>query len=520
MPQDAIIRADGSGDYTTPQSWEAAEQNQNYGAPTRGLVDGFFDFGASDLVIGGTTAFPAGFTLEPFDSAEGFDGTERQLCGFTTTNSRTIRINTNSAGTIKALELYTTNTGTSGNPVSTNGNNSHTLQDCLVHTLGRKISDPNLIFNNCVVVSERVDTGYNLTGANDFNNTSIFFNNSTRGLETNAGDTITFDDTVAINPSAGGCFVTKNGITQTNTGSSDGTATTVTNLVIADNFENVDPVASGDYRIKAGSPLATNGIGAFIQTGGGLETYNFSGEIGLSLGLTGSSTKTTSVSGELTINADLDGQVSKVTSLDGVIGLTVDQDGSSSKSVDVDGELIVNADQDGQLNKASLMTGQIEMTTDLIGTFSKSTDLESHTFSGSLNSSLGLSGTFTKVSNHSGQLDHSADISGSAIKTSNLEGKLTFNTDQDGTVSKSSDLSGVLSVQTDLNGQSSKIASLIGTMGFSVGLSGNFYTDSVDLYVYTLRIDGVLVEQRFNGEVIEQRFDGQIIEQRFDGTLP
>mgnify|MGYP003646834400 CR=1 FL=1 len=75
MPQNAIIRANGTGDYTTIIAWEAAEQSSDYGTITVGRVDGFFDAGASQTIISGT--WPNGARLEPFDPADAFDGTER-----------------------------------------------------------------------------------------------------------------------------------------------------------------------------------------------------------------------------------------------------------------------------------------------------------------------------------------------------------------------------------------------------------------------------------------------------------
>lgn len=41
MPQNAIIRADGTGDYTSPIAWEAGEQSSNYGSIAVGRLDGF-----------------------------------------------------------------------------------------------------------------------------------------------------------------------------------------------------------------------------------------------------------------------------------------------------------------------------------------------------------------------------------------------------------------------------------------------------------------------------------------------
>jgi large exoprotein involved in heme utilization and adhesion len=73
---------------------------------------------------------------------------------------------------------------------------------------------------------------------------------------------------VVYNDDVGACF--RDTVTQSNNASTDATADTLTNIVVADNFVSTTPLTSGDYRIKSGSPLDTNGIGAFVQSSGGL----------------------------------------------------------------------------------------------------------------------------------------------------------------------------------------------------------------------------------------------------------
>jgi len=49
MPQYAIIKADGTGDYTTVEAWRAAEIKNNYGEMTIGVVDGLVSSGGTLL---------------------------------------------------------------------------------------------------------------------------------------------------------------------------------------------------------------------------------------------------------------------------------------------------------------------------------------------------------------------------------------------------------------------------------------------------------------------------------------
>lgn len=262
MPQNAHIVASG-GDYTTPIAWEAGEQNSDYsGAITVGRVDGFFDAGSSQTDFNG--AWVNGARLECFDSADGFDGTERQLCGLTSAASITLR-NRGHNIELEGLELYNTSTGQAYTNTSNNVGDFHALSCLFKADTHVASAQPGTVTGlgivDCVLVSER---GY--TAAIKFVNSSVFADTtSTVGTSSTAG---TADNTVTVNLQSGNCY--RATITQSNNASTDTTADTLDNIVIADNFESATPVASGDYRIKAGSPLDTNGIGAFIQTSGGV----------------------------------------------------------------------------------------------------------------------------------------------------------------------------------------------------------------------------------------------------------
>lgn len=262
MPQNAIIRADGTGDYTTIIAWEAGEQASNYGSPAVGRVDGFFDQGAVALII--TGGFANGARLEAFDSSIAFDGTKRQLCGLTATQAnRSIRCRQSISIEFEGLEIYSTGTASAG-VIQCDNFGPVTATNCLVNASNNKIAS-NLITAGSVLVSENLsNTADPFTNTNTLNTSSVFAN-STDDIGQSA--TITASDTVSVNTGTGSDFDASD--TLSNTASTDGTADTLTNIVIADNFVNSDPLGSGDYRIKSGSDLDTNGIGAFIQSSGG-----------------------------------------------------------------------------------------------------------------------------------------------------------------------------------------------------------------------------------------------------------
>lgn len=260
MPQNAIIRANGTGDYTTLAAWEAAEQNSDYGSITIGRVDGFFDLGTGFLAISGT--WINGAQLEPFDSADGFDGTERQLCGLTSSNTnRAIRGQT-SGIILNGLEVYLTSTGT-GRTLQGDAVGNITANDCLIHSTASR-SIQTVETNNCVLVTMIGSTGNPMTGTCVLNNSSVF-TDSTQDMGNAA--TVTANDTVSVNAGTGADWDA--GVTQSNNASTDTTADTLDNIVVADEFVSATPVASGDYRILSTGDLALNGIGAFIQSGGG-----------------------------------------------------------------------------------------------------------------------------------------------------------------------------------------------------------------------------------------------------------
>ena len=259
MPQNAIIRANGTGDYTTPQAWEAAEQNSDYGSITTGRLDGFFDVGGTTLEFNG--AWVNGARLEAFDSADGFNGVIRSLCGIQST-VRTIR---NRAHNIELEGLEVISTSASlpayGN---TTGGGDFSVLNCLF----KSVFSESIIASttagsgivNCVLDSTR---GYR--PPIKLVNSSVFADSaSSVGTSSSAG---TADNTVTVNLQSGACY--RGTITQSNNASTDTTADTLDNIVIANEFVSATPVASGDYRILSTGDLASNVIGAFIQSGGG-----------------------------------------------------------------------------------------------------------------------------------------------------------------------------------------------------------------------------------------------------------
>ena len=258
MPNNAIIKANGTGDYTSPIAWEAGEQSANYGSITIGRLDGFFDLGSSNLDFNGT--WTNGARLECFSVSDGFDGTERSLCGVTSANTAMSVRGRATLVELVGLEIYNTSTGEPYQ--STTGTPSFSHTGCLFHNPAVNVAIPvNLasssLLTNCVTVAKEHSTQvFNHIGCNHFSNTT-----SSVGA---ASGSIT--NTVVVNALSGECI--RVGITQSNNATTDTSGDTLTNIVIADNFVSSDPVGDGDYRIKSGSPLDTNGIGSFVESGG------------------------------------------------------------------------------------------------------------------------------------------------------------------------------------------------------------------------------------------------------------
>jgi hypothetical protein len=263
MPQNAIIRADGTGDYTSIIAWEAAEQSSDYGAPTVGRVDGFFDQGSTSLILNGT--WPQGGRLEPFDSTDAFDGTERQLCGLTTSNgTRAIDFVLSTNFEIDGLEIYYTGGSGTDRTLENSGTGTFTILNALIKTEGNKRTWlGNFTFNDSVIATTATTNAISNGASSTFNRCNFFSaSSSTMGAinSSQSFDTVS----VALNTSS------FNGGSNTNCASEDGTATAFPNIVVADNFVDPDPLGSGDYRIQSGSVLDTNGIGAFVQSTTGI----------------------------------------------------------------------------------------------------------------------------------------------------------------------------------------------------------------------------------------------------------
>ena len=261
MPQDSIIRADGTGDYTSDIAWEAAEQDADYGAVTNAFLDGAITR-SNRLTFSG--AWPNGGRIQAFNNA--FDGNLNNTPPSITSTAGTGFIRNTSASTLELSGISMIHGGTSG------------ALDCRVNSSAR-----------IVLTDSYIDAGTNkniivLAAGSSFEATNSVLRNA--GMVFNAGssfanvtlsscslfgdrDSILLNrgsasDCVVVNSNTGNCF---SNVTQSNNASSDATADTLTNIVIADEFVDSNPVSSGDYRIASGSDLDTNGIGAFIQGG-------------------------------------------------------------------------------------------------------------------------------------------------------------------------------------------------------------------------------------------------------------
>lgn len=261
MPQNAIIRADGTGDYTTLAAWEAGEQNSDYGSITVGRVDGFFDQGGNQFIIGG--AWTNGARLEAFDSTIAFNGVERQLCGMTGSNTFATLRTTIAVWELDGLEVYNTSTGGSHRQTTITATNV-VVNDVLSKTVNGASSldvpaNVSTVTNTVLVGNQGFNNAINGTNVTLFANTASSVGGSGASSLTNS---------VIANASTGACY--RSSVTQSNNAATDTTADAFDNIIVADNFVNPDPVTGGDYRIESGSLLANNNIGAFIEIAGGI----------------------------------------------------------------------------------------------------------------------------------------------------------------------------------------------------------------------------------------------------------
>lgn len=79
MPQNAIIKADGTGDYTTVEAWRIGEQAADYGAPTRAYVFGTVNAGANIILNTAGGNWPNGFELWAIPGQE-YNGANHLTC--------------------------------------------------------------------------------------------------------------------------------------------------------------------------------------------------------------------------------------------------------------------------------------------------------------------------------------------------------------------------------------------------------------------------------------------------------
>ena len=261
MPRISVIRADGTGDYTTLQAWASAEGNVDYGAITVARLDGFFDVGAGNLDF--ISTWPNGARLECFNPDNAFNGTRRMLCGVTGTASQTIR-NRGKNIELDGLEVYNAGTGT---PYwNTTSGGTFKADNCLFKDFNPSsaaaIMPATLLgdgLTNCVIDSN--SRGYS---APIKMNKCTVLTNSTQSISTTS-DAKQITDTVTTNKLSGICYRPE--VTQTNCASTDGTAFAFPFIVVASEFVNADPAVSGIYYIRRVSTLSSAGIGAYVEQG-------------------------------------------------------------------------------------------------------------------------------------------------------------------------------------------------------------------------------------------------------------
>jgi hypothetical protein len=364
MPQNAIIRADGTGDYTTIIAWIAAEGSSNYGAVTVGRVDDFFDQGSSSLFLSGTA--PQGLKLEAFSTSIAFDGTQRKLCGLkSTATNRGVDFLTSSDIEIDGLEIIYDGSSGSHRALEDSGSGTYTIRNCLVLVeAGTRIFINTFSFIDCAIVSKSANSNTSNGALSNFTGCNIFGQNVQDILGNNDVST----NTVVYNTGSGADFGGSG--TLSNTASSDNTASTLTNIVIADNFVSTTPIATKDYRILSGSPLDTNGIGSFVQTSSG--TTISIAETGPSFTDSIASTVTGSITASIVgLGPSFTDSISVNVASAGTVNASISETGPSftdAVSINVTGNitaLIVNTGPTFTDSVSSTVTGNI--TTSILG---------------------------------------------------------------------------------------------------------------------------------------------------------
>ena len=272
MPQNAIVRADGTGDYISLQTWVVGERDSDYGSAATARLDGFYDYPLANQLAyvnfgKDQTLWPNGARIEAFNPDDAFNGVARRLCGFTTIAHKGI-LNYGHHIEMDGIEVHNTQESSySGRGIAYENKGGFDggyvdIRNCLFRsTITRTFAAVAINYSigpgltNCVLDSS--DQGRPFRGDINLTGCSLF------GNQTHDFHQGTVSDTVAVNYGAGKAFNSRT--IQSNNASSDGTADNLDNIVLADNFMSDDIQTSEDYRRKSGSPIALAGIGFFIQ---------------------------------------------------------------------------------------------------------------------------------------------------------------------------------------------------------------------------------------------------------------
>lgn len=272
MPQVSIVDPNGGGDYTSLQSWAESERFEDYGARTIAQLRGYVDIGAASIDL--STGWPNGLMIEAHSSDIAFNGIRRSLCGIASSSSITLR---GRGADIELRGLEVVNYGDGSAYRNTTATDElFRAYDCLFLETGSSQDytvfplSSDAVFNNCVV-----DSSSRVLNASP----SVTFQNSTILCDTSS--------TVGVNGSPSywyGCVVYnfqspdgqcyRSGAAEPyGSAASDNTADMLKSISLNDAFLSLDPKATGDYRVNAGSVVGAANIGAFILRDG--KEYSF-----------------------------------------------------------------------------------------------------------------------------------------------------------------------------------------------------------------------------------------------------
>lgn len=140
--------------------------------------------------------------------------------------------------------------------------------------------------------------------------------------------------------------------------------------------------------------------------------------------------------------------------------------------------------------------------------------------SASFSATSSITAAKTITANMNSTLTVSSSLAVDYTVTASMDADLSAQSGLSSTYTISADMSVGFSTQVILSPAMTITADMEASLSAAVSIVASFVDPSVEVIVYTVRVNGVLVEHRFNGDIqLSQRFDGQINNAKFNGVL-